>query len=79
MFLKLLIVFAVGALAVGLVARSSQGAGREHVYVVRPGDTLWSIASRTGSGDVREGVWQIEQGNHLTSATLYPGERLRVP
>jgi hypothetical protein len=28
---------------------------------------------------VREGVWQIEQRNHLTSATLYPGERLRVP
>jgi LysM repeat protein len=79
MFYKLLIVFVLAALAVGLAAHSSQGAGPERTYVVRPGDTLWSIASRAGAGDVREGVWEIEQRNHLRSAILQPGQRLRLP
>jgi hypothetical protein len=46
---------------------------------VRPADTLWSIAERSHPGDVREAVWEIEQRNHLRSATLQPGQRLRVP
>ena len=79
MFVKLLIVLVLAALAVGLVAHSSQGAGRERTYVVRPSDTLWSIAVRTHAGDVREAVWEIEQRNHLRSATLQPGQRLRLP
>jgi LysM repeat protein len=79
MFAKLLIVAVLVALAVGLVAHSSSGAGPERTYVVRPTDTLWSIAARTYAGDVREGVWQIEQRNHLGSATLQPGETLHLP
>ena len=70
---------AVVGLAVGLVAHTSQGAGPEHTYVVHPTDTLWSIAVRSHAGDVREEVWEIEQRNHLTSATLRPGQRLRLP
>ncbi len=79
MFVKLLIVAALTALAVGLVAHSSSGAGRGRTYVVRPTDTLWSIAARTYAGDVREGIWEIEQRNHLRSATIQPGQRLRLP
>jgi len=79
MFGKLLIVAVLAALAVGLVAHSSSGAGRGRTYVVRPTDTLWSIAARTYAGDVREGVWEIEQRNHLRSATIQPGRRLRLP
>jgi hypothetical protein len=41
MFVKLLIVSVIAALAVGLVARTSHGAGPERTYVVRPADTLW--------------------------------------
>jgi LysM repeat protein len=79
MFVKLLIVSVAAALAVGLVARTSHGAGPERTYVVRPADTLWAIAARTYAGDPREGVWELEQRNHLTSATLRPGQKLLLP
>ena len=79
MFGKLVIVLAVAALAVGLAARSSHGAGPERTYVVQPTDTLWAIAARSYAGDVREGVWKLEQRNHLRSATLTPGQVLLLP
>ena len=79
MFDKLLIVATLAALAVGLAARSTHGAGPERTYVVRPADTLWSIAVRTYAGDPRQGVWELEQRNHLRSTTLTPGERLVLP
>ena len=79
MFVKLLIVVVLAALAVGFVARVSHGAGPERTYVVQPTDTLWSIAARRYAGDVREGVWKLEQRNHLASATIHPGQRLVLP
>jgi LysM repeat protein len=79
MFAKVLVLLAAASLLVGMVARSSHGAGPERTYVVRPADTLWSIAERTHAGDVREGVWQLEQRNHLRTATLVPGQRLILP
>jgi LysM repeat protein len=79
MFGKFVIVLVLAALAVGLAARSSHGAGPERSYVVKPTDTLWSIASRTYAGDVREGVWKLEQRNHLASSTLTPGQTLVLP
>jgi LysM repeat protein len=79
MFAKFLIVLLLAALAVGLVAHTSQGAGPERTYVVKPADTLWSIAARSYGGDVREGVWKLEQRNHLTTATLVPGQTLVLP
>jgi LysM repeat protein len=79
MFGKLLILFCVAALAVGLAAHSSKGAGPKRTYVVRPGDTLWTVAERMYAGDPREGVWQLEQVNHLASTTISPGEKLLVP
>jgi LysM repeat protein len=79
MFGKFLILLCAAALAVGLAAHSSNGAGPQQAYVVRPGDTLWTVAERTYAGDPREGVWQLEQLNHLGSATISPGEKLLVP
>jgi LysM repeat protein len=79
MFVKLLIVLVAGALAVGIVARTSHGAGPERSYVVKPTDTLWSIAAKTYGGDTREGVWQLMQRNHLRSTTLLPGQALVLP
>jgi LysM repeat protein len=79
MFGKLVIVLVVAALAVGLAARSSHGAGPERTYVVQPTDTLWSIAAHSYAGDVREGVWKLEQRNHLRSTTLTPGQVLVLP
>jgi len=49
-------------------------------YVVRPGDTLWSIASRVaGPGaDLRPVVDELERANRPGSA-IVPGEVLRLP
>lgn len=79
MFAKVLVLVMTAALAVGLAARTSHGAGPERSIVVRPGDTLWAIAARTYPGDVREGVWRLEQRNGLASATIVPGQRLVLP
>jgi LysM repeat protein len=79
MFAKVLVLVVAAALAVGLAARSSHGAGPERTIVVRPGDTLWAIAARSYAGDVRQGVWRLEQRNHLGSATILPGQHLVLP
>ena len=79
MFARLLIVVLAIAFAVGLVARPSGSAGKPVRYVVRPTDTLWSIAAHSYAGDVREGVWKLEQRNHLASAAIRPGQRLVLP
>jgi nucleoid-associated protein YgaU len=50
------------------------------VYVVQPGDTLWSIAtSLNGDGDVRSVIDEIQQLNGLNSAVLVPGQTLLLP
>jgi LysM repeat protein len=79
MFGKLLILLCAAALAVGYAAHGSSGAGPRHMYVVRAGDTLWTIAAHTYAGDPRQGVWLLEQRNHLASATISPGEKLVLP
>ena len=79
MFAKIVLLLVTAALVVGIVARTSHGAGPERTYVVRPADTLWSIAARSYGGDTREGVWRLEQRNHLRSATLLPGQKLVLP
>jgi LysM repeat protein len=79
MFLKTLGVIAALALLVGVAARPSGGAGRPHVYVVKPADTLWAIAAANYAGDPREGVWKLERRNHLPGTTVVPGQRLVIP
>jgi LysM repeat protein len=79
MFGKILILLCAGALGVGYAAHGSSGAGPRQTYVVRPGDTLWTIATHSYAGDPREGVWLLEQRNHLATATISPGEKLVLP
>ena len=50
------------------------------VYVVRPGDTIWSIAvHRSGGGDPRMMADAIERANRVDPGTLVPGETLVIP
>jgi len=79
MFSRLLILLTAVALVVGTYARPSGSAGKPQTYVVRPADTLWSIASANYSGDPREAVWRLERRNHLAGTTLVPGRRLVLP
>jgi nucleoid-associated protein YgaU len=72
----------LGILAGHAVAGASHPAPqRARVYVVRPGDTLWAIASRVaGRGaDPRPVVDALIDANHLTDASLAPGTALRLP
>lgn len=69
----------LAALVVGYAAHGSSGAGPKRTYVVRAGDTLWSIAAKNYAGDPREGIFEIQQRNHLGSATISPGEKLLLP
>ena len=79
MFGKVLLVSVAVLVLWGVVARASSGAGRERVYIVKPHDTLWTIAARTYGGDPRAGIWRIQKANHLAGATIVPGEKLVVP
>lgn len=51
------------------------------VYVVRPGDTLWSIALRIGgpASDPRPLVDRLTALNEVRDAQITPGERLLLP
>jgi hypothetical protein len=71
---------AIALVVWSVVARPSGAHGRKTVYEVKAYDTLWSVAAAHYGGDVRAGIWRIEQRNHLGNATaLTPGERLVLP
>ena len=48
---------------------------------VHPGDNLWTLAERRtpSAGDVQSTVDDIMATNHLTTAAIHVGQRLRVP
>ena len=79
MFPRLVILVVAIALVVGFAARPSGSAGKPQVYVVKPTDTLWAIAAAHYAGDPREGIWKLQQQNHLAGTTLVPGQRLVLP
>jgi LysM repeat protein len=79
MFARAAVLLLAVAFLVGLLAHPSGGAGKPVRYVVKPTDTLWSIAARHYAGDPREVVWKLQRRNNLTSTTLVPGQRLVLP
>ena len=79
MFVKLAILTLLIAFVVGFVARPSGSAGKPVSYVVKPTDTLWTIAAKHYAGDPREGIWELQRRNHLHGTTLVPGQRLVLP
>jgi hypothetical protein len=64
--------------AAGAAGGSRPGSAR--VYVVRAGDTLWSIGQRLAGpgGDPRPFVDELLSINHLRGF-IEPGERLHLP
>jgi predicted Zn-dependent protease len=54
---------------------------RYETVVVKPGDSLWTLAAaRTAAtGDVQGTIDRVMADNHLGTATLQPGQRIRIP
>jgi nucleoid-associated protein YgaU len=80
-----LIVASIGA-SWAVPAVKALGAGSEPVrvssmsYLVRPGDTLWSIAERVSPGeDPRPLVDAIFAANRVEVGALVPGTTLVIP
>ena len=66
-----------------LLASSVMAAGPEPAtvdYLVRPGDTLWTIAEGVSvNEDIRGVVSEIRNLNDLDSSLIIPGQKLTVP
>jgi nucleoid-associated protein YgaU len=79
MFVRILLLVGATVLVWSAMARSSPAHGAKQVVTVRPYQTLWTIAERHYSGDVRDAVWRIERANHLQGADVRVGQRLVLP
>lgn len=80
MFVRIALIALIATfLGWSVATRSVESAGKAQVYVVQPGDTLWSIAAGRYAGDTREGVWKLERRNHLPGTTISPGQKLVLP
>jgi hypothetical protein len=79
MFGRVVIMVLLGVFLWAVFARSSGASGPAERYRVRVGDTLWGIASQRYGGDPREGVWKIQQRNHLAASAIAPGQVLVLP
>jgi len=67
-------------LVIGLrAAPESQGGQEPQSYIVQPGDSLWTIAAHTSTGDPRDMVGRIEELNHLGTSTIQAGQTLLLP
>jgi hypothetical protein len=73
----------LGTVLVVLAAAPGQAAdttGPFPTAVVQPGDTLWSVAARTGrGGDQFRIIDEIRRLNGIRDYTVHPGQRLILP
>lgn len=79
MFARLTVAALVALVFWAILARPSESAGPELTYTVRPGDTLWTLASTHYAGDTRKAVWRIRERNGLDGTVLVPGRRIVLP
>jgi LysM repeat protein len=79
MFGRMIMIALLALVGWAVAARTSSGAGHPARYVVRPADTLWSIAQSHYAGDPRAAIPKLERANGLRSATIVPGETLVLP
>jgi LysM domain len=79
MFVKLIGTTLAALVIWAVAAHSSNSAGKQRVYTVRPYDTLWSIASSHYGGDPRDAIYRLEERNGLIGPLVRPGQRLILP
>ena len=79
MFVRAVVIGLIAVVAWAGFVHPSEGAGRERIYLVKPTDTLWSIAASHYAGDPRHAIWQLQERNGLAGTTIVPGQRLVLP
>jgi len=79
MFGRVVIIVVVAVLLWAVLARDTGAGPNPRLHTVHAGETLWSIAESSYAGDPREGVWLLQERNHLSGATIVPGQRLVLP
>jgi LysM repeat protein len=79
MFARIIVIVLLATVLWAVFARASESAGRPEAYVVKPGDSLWSIAAERYPGDPREGVWKLTRINDLAGPSIYAGQELLLP
>ncbi len=71
------VIWDLGSRVIAIAGAEPSRAG-SHVYLVRPGDTIWSIAVKSAhGGDPWRTVNQLE--TEIGGGVLQPGERLELP
>jgi len=78
-FAKVIVIAAAALLAWTAFAHPLAAHGPKQTYVVKPYDTLWSIASSHYAGDPRDAVYRIERANDVSGGVLRPGQVLVLP
>jgi hypothetical protein len=79
MFVRIAVIIGVAVFVWSALVRPAGSHGPKQVHVVRPYETLWSIASASYAGDTRDGIYRIQQANHLGTGTIHAGQRLILP
>lgn len=77
----ILVLSLLSGLFVLVVSARSQEVIRYEVYVVKSGDTLWSIAKKyaTKNIDIRRYIYDIMRENGMETPALMPGQVLHIP
>ncbi len=77
LFVVFLMIFAAGSIT---AASAGNFQTKKEIIIVRPGDTLWEIAAQYSNDvEIRKYIYHIRKLNDLESATIYAGQRIRLP
>ena len=79
MFVRIALMVGVAVFVWSALVRPAGSHGPKQIHVVRPYETLWSIASSSYSGDTRDAIYRIQQVNHLDGGTIHAGQPLVLP